>query len=121
LRHTGIAGRHLEMRPSDLTDATLPRFLQEAQQPVVLVFHSRGSKPARTTLPLLGELAADYEGVMQFALADVEQARESLDTYGILSLPTYLIFKQGRQVDRFIGLLTKEKLRERLEASLREV
>jgi len=109
------------MRPTDLTDAALPRFLLEAQQPVVLVFHSRGSKPARTTLPLLAELAADYDGVMQFALVDAEQAQDSLDAYGILSLPTYLIFKRGKQVDRFIGLHTKEKLRERLEASLREI
>jgi thioredoxin 1 len=109
------------MRPTDLTDATLPRFIQEAQQPLVLVFHSRGSKPARTTLPLLAELAQDYDGVMDFAQADAELARDSLDTYGILSLPTYLIFRRGKLVDRFIGLLTKEKLRERLEASLHEV
>jgi thioredoxin 1 len=109
------------MKPTDMTDSALPRFLAEAPQPVVLVFHSRGSKPARTTLPLLAELAEEYDGVLQFALADAEVTRDSLDEYGILSLPTYLIFRRGRLVDRFIGLHSKEKLRERLEASLREV
>ena len=104
-----------------LTDATLPAFLAESSAPAVLVFHSTASKPARTVLPVVEELAEHYQGLVRFALVNTQGAPLAVDNYGILSLPTYLFFRAGKLADRFIGLLTRDKFEERIEANLRRV
>jgi thioredoxin-like negative regulator of GroEL len=59
--------------------------------------------------------------MVRFGLVDAEHSNLILDRYGVLSLPTYLVFKRGRLIDRFIGLLTKEKLTERIEKTLQQL
>jgi thioredoxin 1 len=108
------------MTLTELTDASLPAFLAETAMPTVLVFHSNASKPARTVLPVVEELARDYDGLVRFALVDTQDAGSALDSYGVLSLPTFLFFKRGRMYDRFIGLLTRDKFEEKIEANLKK-
>ena len=105
----------------ELTDATLPPFLADGAKPTVLVFHSAASKPARTVLPVVEELARDYDGLVRFGLVNTQAAGDALDSYGVLSLPTFLFFRGGRMIDRFIGLLTREKFEEKIEENLRRV
>jgi thioredoxin 1 len=102
----------------DLTDGALSSFLAGSQLPAVLVFHAAWSKPARTMLPLVEELAEGYEHMLRFARVNSDASPQAVDRFGVLSVPTFLVIKRGRVVDRFIGLMTKEKLTERLEASL---
>jgi len=64
------------------------------------------------------EVAEAYGEMVRFALVDADHAQDALNRHGILNLPTFLIFRNGQLVDRFIGLLTKEKLTERIEMSL---
>jgi thioredoxin 1 len=105
----------------ELTDATLPPFLAESGIPTVLVFHSPASRPSRTVLPVVEELGRDYDGLVRFALVNTAAASDALDTYGILSLPTFLFFRSGKMTDRFIGLLTRDKFEEKIEENLRKV
>lgn len=102
----------------DLTDGGLAAYLASSQLPAVLVFHAAWSKPARTMLPVVDELAEGYEHMLRFAKVNSDFNPQAVDRYGVLSLPTFLVLKRGRVVDRFIGLMTKEKLTERIEASL---
>jgi thioredoxin 1 len=106
---------------TELNDATLAPFVAETTTPTVLVFHSPASKPARTVLPVVEELARDYEGLVRFALVNTTGAGDALDSYGVLSLPTFLFFRGGRMTDRFIGLLTRDKFEEKIEENLRKV
>lgn len=109
------------MKLTELTDATIPAYLANNNVPTVLAFHATWSKPARTMIPVVGEVAADYGEMVRFALVNADLAPDTLNRSGILSLPTYLIFRGGKVVDRFIGLLTKEKLTERIERSLQNM
>jgi thioredoxin 1 len=111
----------LAVKLPELTDATLPQFLHDGGTPTVLVFHSPASKPARTVIPVVEELARDYDGLVRFALVNTQAASDALDSYGVLSLPTFLFFRGGRMTDRFIGLLTREKFEEKIEENLRRV
>lgn len=106
------------MKLTELSDANLKAFLTESGKPTVLVFHSTWSKPARTMVSVVEEIAEGYGGLVRFAIVNAENAPDTLNRYGILSLPSYLIFNTGRLADRFIGLLTKETLTERIEKSL---
>lgn len=106
------------MKLAELTDASLKAYLGESGRPTVLVFHSTWSKPARTMVPVVKDIAESYGELVRFALVNAEGAPDTLNRFGILSLPSYLLFKNGRLADRFIGLLTKETLTERIEKSL---
>lgn len=106
------------MALTELTDASVQPYLGESQLPAVLVFHAAWSKPARTMLPVVEEVAGDYEHMLRFATINSDYNPHAVDRFGVLSLPTFLVVKRGKVVDRFIGLLTKERLTERIEASL---
>jgi len=109
------------MKLTELTNATLKSYLTESPKPTVLVFHATWSKPARTMVHVVEDVADNYGELVRFALVNTEAAPDALNRYGILSLPTYLIFKNGKPADRFIGLLTKETLTERIENSLAKI
>lgn len=106
------------MKLAELTDATLKAYLTATSAPTVLTFHATWSKPARTMVSVVSEVSASYDEMVRFALVNAEAAQDAINRYGILNLPTYLVFKNGKLADRFIGLHTKEKLTERIEKSL---
>jgi thioredoxin 1 len=109
------------MKLAELSDAELSALLAEEARPVLAVFTAPWSRPARTMAPVLEDLAPDYDGLLRFALVNADKAPEALNRYGVLSLPTYVMFRHGRLTDRFIGLLTKESLVEQIEQALQKV
>ena len=108
------------MKLRELNDNSLQGYLNESGTPTLVTFHAAWSKPARTMLSVIEELAESYKDMIRFALVDVDHSQNSLNRYGVLNLPTYLLFKRSREADRFIGLLTKEKLTEYIERCLQE-
>ena len=106
------------MKLTELNDRSLADFVQKTRTPALVAFTAAWSKPSRTMYTVLEELAKQYDSVVQFAVVDADSSRNALNHYGVLSLPTYLFFRNGRVVDRFIGALTKEKLTDRLEQDL---
>lgn len=108
----------------ELNDAALAAFVAQAQgltQPVLLVFHARWSRPARTVLPLLEELAGEYDRLVRFALVDAAQAPDALDRYGVLTLPSFIFLRGQRVTDRFTGVHGRDMIVERLENNLRRL
>jgi thioredoxin 1 len=106
------------MKITELNDRSLTDFLTKTRVPALVAFTAAWSKPSRTMHSVLEELAGQYANVVEFAVVDADSSRNALNSYGILSLPTYLFFRDGRLVDRFIGTLTKEKLTDRIEQDL---
>lgn len=109
---------------AELNDSSLPAFVAQAQgqsQPTLLVFHARWSRPARTVLPLVEELAGEYDRLVRFALVDAAQSSEALDRYGILTLPTFIFLRGQRVTDRFTGVHGRDMIVERLENNLRRL
>ena len=109
------------MKLEELNDTNLGTYLLKGNEPTVLAFYASWSKPARTMLQVVEDVAEAYGEMVRFAVVDTDHAQDALNRYGILNLPTFLIFRNGELVDRFIGLLTKEKLTERIETSLARI
>jgi len=59
--------------------------------------------------PIIEELAKDYEGVMTVAKVDIDDESALATRYSIMSIPTVILFKDGAEVRRFIGVQPKEK------------
>jgi thioredoxin 1 len=97
----------------DLDDASLKAFLGKSK--VTLIdFYADWCGPCQALKPVIDELAGEMKGKAGIAKMDIDQNRESAEKYGIMSIPTMLIFKGGRMVDRLVGALPKDMIKQRL-------
>jgi putative thioredoxin len=86
--------------------------------PVLVDFWAAWCAPCRSLMPLLAKLADDYAGKFFLAKVDTEAERELAQQYGIRSLPTVKLFKNGKPVDEFMGALPEPSVREFLDRHL---
>jgi len=99
-----------------ITDAT---FEQETKNGLVLVdFWATWCGPCQALAPTIEELAKDFDGQALVGKVDVDNNQVSAGEYGIRSIPTVLIFKNGEVVDKLVGLNPKEVIAEKLSAHL---
>ncbi|NMB01654.1 MAG: thioredoxin [Firmicutes bacterium] len=71
--------------------------------------------PCRMLAPIIDELATDYAGRVQIAKLDVDANQNSARQYGVMSIPTMIIFKDGEEVDRLVGVMPKAAIAEKLD------
>jgi len=76
--------------------------------------------PCRMLGPIVEDLAGELKGKVVFGKLDVDENRDSALAYGIRSIPTLLIFKNGQLIDQMVGVSPKEELKRRLEGFLDE-
>lgn len=98
--------------PVHITDATFDRFV--ADHPVVLVdFWAEWCHPCRMLAPAIDALAKDMQGIT-IAKLNVDENRDTAIKYGIMSIPTLLYFKDGKLVDKTIGVVSKDTIETKL-------
>jgi thioredoxin 1 len=85
--------------------------------PVIVDFSAEWCMPCKTLKKVLEELSTEYTNV-KFINCDVEDNPELAEAYGIMNVPAVLFFKDGNQIDRFVGALPKKKIIEKVEAIL---
>lgn len=88
------------------------------RRPVLVDFWAEWCAPCRSLMPVLSKLAAEYDGKLILAKVDTEQERTLAAEFGIRSLPTVQLFKDGQAVDQFMGALPEPQIREFLERHL---
>jgi thioredoxin len=100
-----------------VTDATFARdVLQAGSRPVLLDCWAAWCGPCRMIAPVLEQLAAESNGRYLIAKLDVDENPVTAAQFGIQSIPTLLIFKNGALVDRMVGLQSKQAIALRLES-----
>lgn len=101
----------------ELTDATFAEVLAEGK-PVVVDFWAPWCGPCKMMLPIVDELAAEYDGRIIVAKLNVDENDNTCAQYGIMSIPTMLFFKNGQLVNRHVGACRKADLQQMLDALL---
>lgn len=101
---------------SELTQNEFKTEVLESSTPVLVDFWAPWCGPCRRVAPLVEELAQQYAGRLKVCKIDVDHNQELAASYGINSIPTLMIFKDGEVVDRFVGIPERENL----ETSLNE-
>ena len=86
--------------------------------PVLADFWAAWCGPCRMIAPIVEELARDYEGRLNVAKIDVDENPNLASRYGIMSIPTLAVFKDGQLVNTIVGYVPKAELQERIEATL---
>ncbi|MGL5006308.1 MAG: tetratricopeptide repeat protein [Plesiomonas sp.] len=99
----------------DVTDANLHDILEAAQtKPVVFDFWAEWCSHCKTLLPILEKLAHEYQGQFILAKVDCDKQPAVASQFGIRSLPTVYLFKNGEPIDGFQGALPESEIREKL-------
>lgn len=102
----------------ELTQNEFKNEVLESVDPVLVDFWAPWCGPCRRVAPLVEELAQQYAGRVKVVKVDVDQNQELAGGYGINSIPTLMIFKDGEVVDRFVGIPPRDKLETALNEAL---
>ena len=101
----------------ELTDANFNETIN-SDKPVLVDFWAEWCGPCKMIGPLVEELAGDYEGKAVVGKLNVDENPETTARFGVRSIPTLLVFKNGQIVDKQIGAVPKSVLAQKLQAQI---
>jgi len=106
-------------RPVDVTDATFSKEVIASSGSVLVDCWAPWCAPCRTVAPILDELADKYAGGVKIAKLNIDENPMITSQYTIQSIPTMLLFKDGKLVNRLVGALPKEEIERHLLAIMK--
>ncbi len=105
-------------KPVAIDDANFDQIVLQSDKPVLVDLWAAWCRPCLMVAPILDELAEEYNGRVSFVKVDVDQNPKTATRYGVMSIPTLLIFKKGEPVSHIVGLRPKEELKRNLDDAL---
>ena len=115
---TSLAAGGFHGRPVTTTDKTFGEEVLSHRGPVLVDCWAPWCSPCRMVGPVLDELASEYAGRVKIAKLNVDENPVTASEYGIQSIPTLLLFKNGNQVNRLVGALPKGEIERHLKSLL---
>jgi len=100
---------------ADITDANFDSEVLKPGQPVLVDFWAPWCGPCRMVGPVVEELAGENAGVVKVVKVNVDESPQAAQSYGISSIPTVVMFNQGKEVSRFIGVKPKSAYQEAID------
>jgi thioredoxin 1 len=101
-----------------VTDSTFDEVVLKAETPVLVDFWATWCRPCQMVAPILEELTQEYSGKLTIAKLDVDQNQQTAQKYRVMSIPTMIIFKEGKPVTNIVGFKPKDQLKKQLDAAL---
>lgn len=95
------------MSTKDITQASFKQDVLEQKGLVFVDFHAQWCGPCKMTEPIIEQLSDEMKDV-SFVKVDVDQNSEVASQYSVFSIPTFIVFKDGKVVNQFVGAMGKE-------------
>ena len=102
-------------RPVTVTDATFAADVERSPLPVLVDAWAPWCGPCRMIAPVIDELAAELAGRLRVVKLNVDDNPQTASRFNLRSIPTLLVIKDGREVDRLVGVQPKQEIARRLE------
>jgi thioredoxin 1 len=102
-----------------LTDSTFDATIKNASIPVLVDFWAEWCMPCRMMAPVIAELAHDYAGKAMFAKINVDENPETAERFNVVSIPFFIVFKNGQPVEQMLGACGRKPLEEAIKKLLK--
>jgi thioredoxin 1 len=106
------------MSITNITNENFESEVLKAEQPVLVDFWAEWCGPCKMIAPILEQIADEYKGRLSLVKLDVEASQNIAMQYGVRSIPTLMLFKDGVVEVQHVGMLSKEQLTKLLEQKL---
>lgn len=104
------------MKPTVITDANFEQEVLKSNLPVLIDFWAEWCAPCRMIAPIVEEIAKEYDGKLKVGKLDVDSNPQVSMKYGVRSIPTLLVFRDGRVVEQIIGAVPKHHLVDKISS-----
>lgn len=105
------------MGVAEVNDTNFETEVLQSSEPVLVDFWAPWCGPCRQIAPLVEQLAGENAGSAKVLKLNVDDAPRSAQNYGVSSIPTLMVFKNGEVVDRFVGVQPKTRLQDAIDAA----
>jgi thioredoxin 1 len=120
-----IHGERMGFKAKEIVPMGVPEFddnnfdseVLQASGPVLVDFWAPWCGPCRQIAPVIEQLAGENQGSIKIGKLNVDDAPNSAQSYGVSSIPTLMLFKNGEVVDRFVGVQPKTRLQQAIDAA----
>ena len=100
--------------PTVVTDETFNQAVLKSDQPILVDFWAVWCGPCRMVAPLVDEIAREHEGKLKVMKLDVDDNQNTAMAYGVMSIPTLILFKNGQPVERIVGFRPKADMEKKI-------
>jgi len=108
----------VEVSPLIVTDQNFAAEVEKSLLPVLIDFWAAWCGPCRMVAPVIEQLAKELSGKVRVGKLDVDANQVTAGRFRVQSIPSLLIFQNGKEVDRLVGVQSKEAILQRLQAYL---
>ncbi len=102
----------------EVTDGTFKTEVLDSDVPVLVDFWAAWCGPCRMVSPVVEELAGEYDGKLKVCKLNVDDSQTTAQEFGIMSIPTLIIFKSGKPVQRLVGAMPKMEFKKQIDRVL---
>jgi thioredoxin 1 len=105
-------------KPVEIEEAKFDEAVLKSKTPVLVDFWAPWCGPCRMVAPIVEELAGEYDGKVSFYKVNVDNNHNVAGKYGVMSIPTLILFKDGKPVTNMVGYKPKDELKKSLDKAL---